>query len=321
MISERSRRGLQRIARAVPGPVHSFGFECRLNAGDDRVDLGIAVTHAIDERRRLERAQLPDDERWLRIGRFAREWSRVGSPLHEWGRFVFLEFDADCVGDPSPVPSVFVGLDSPIDGSSATSPELEAAKLTWSLLHERERPGDAGFRLEQAFATLPVGARVLHVAVMLGRTDPSLRLSVLLPGSQVARYLELLGATAAAGISRAVTADHGDLLEESQLDFDLRDGVHPAIGFGLRPGRGSSWPQLLDRLAGATTLSSDKCEALLHWPGMSSMSRADRCGTWLLRREISHVKLACGPGESRRLKAYLGVAPLRVTAAARERRE
>ncbi len=157
-------------------------------------------------------------------------------------------------------------------------------------------------RLGRAFAALPEGGRVLHLGVMLGRPGESVRLSVLMPGSEAAPFLRRLDLPAAAEIAEATHGKLSDLLALAQLDFDLGPGGSERIGFGLRPIRPgpSAWPDLLDRLSGLVALSGPKCDALLRWPGSQRT---------LGQRDISHVKLACGAGSRFQLKAYLGVTP------------
>ena len=177
------------------------------------------------------------------------------------------------------------------------------------LAHEQDASASAE-PLVRAFASLPPGARVLHVGVMLGRPTPSIRLSVLLPGAAAADYLRRIGRNAAAGIAGSARATFGDLLSLTQLDFDLAPAALERIGFGLRPASAADWGALLDRLSESVTIGEDKRAALLRWPGESSRSHPDG-GAWRMRREISHVKLACAESGEPQLKAYIGVTPMR----------
>jgi hypothetical protein len=309
LISPRARSDLLHLARSAPPVTHVFGFECRLTPQDDRVDLGIGVS-ALDGAAELAQIgtrgswpHLEREERWLRIGRLARAWAEHGTPLNAWAPFLFLEFDEESAASVTPVPSIFVGLDSPLEGSSAASPELEAARQVASLLAPDDET--ASDRLEHAFACLPTGSRALHVGVMLGRSQPSLRLSVLLPGSDPDVYLHRLGHLAASELALKARGDLAGMLEHAQLDFDLGPGPIDRIGFGLRPDeRGpTGWRTLLESLPKSGSLSAPKCAALLHWPGTSLLDG------WSMQREISHVKLACTSEGPAQLKAYFGVTP------------
>jgi hypothetical protein len=310
LICARARSDLLRLARTVPPVAQTFGFECRLTPEDDRVDLGIGVSAlrgAPDLTQIGVRGRWPHlerDERWLRIGRLACAWTDRGTPLNTWASFLFLEFDEESAAAATPIPSIFVGLDSPIEGSSAASPELQAAREAASLLAPDDE--SASDRLGHAFACLPSGSRALHVGVMLGRSHPSIRLSVLLPGSEAAPYLRRLGHLAASELALKAREDLAGLREHAQLDFELGPGPTDRIGFGLQPDvQGTAaWPALLERLSKSADLSAPKCAALLRWPGTS------RLNGWSLQRELSHVKLACSNDGASQLKAYFGVTPL-----------
>jgi hypothetical protein len=310
LLADRALQRLITMSGAFSGVAQSFGFELRLSGDDDRVDLGVAIMrHGAAT---FASASPEDEERWVRIARLARAWCEDGSRLQSWAPFIFLEFDGDSSLDPVPVPSVFVGLDSPIEGSSASSPELLAAQQAASLLADSGSDEVRRASIARAFSELPDGARVLHVAVMLGRADPSVRLSVLLSGSEVGEYLTRLGSSVAARVAEGVRSRIGCLMGDVQLDFDLSSSARARIGFGLRPRPEGpvTWMDLLNRLGDAIAFSKEKRDALMSWPGISSYQGHDGGEAMLLRREISHLKLACSSEFELQLKAYVGVTPL-----------
>jgi len=305
-----SVEGLERLAAFVPAEpdaVHSFGFECRLVPGEHPVDLGVALDPAGAAARALAAARR-DDERWRSIARFGERWGDPASAARRWIPFVFLEYDADAATAEVPVPSLFAALDSPLDRAEGI-PELAAAREAAGLLSGGALTPALDAQLVACFERLPESGRALHVAVMLGRSRCSVRLSVLIPRDAAPAYFAALGARdAMAGVEELL--DCGlDARDCVQLDFDLGPPIHGRIGLGLRPAASEGWRALLDAVLALDLCDPAKAEALLRWPGMAIAEVAGR-GSSLLRRELSHLKLAVGAGGGLAAKAYLGATRL-----------
>src|SRR5262245_52219363 len=117
--------GIESILAAVPSHGETFGFELRLTGADQRVDLGIALSLGCGSDVYLANPSADAllaraiilDERWRRLQRFSRRWA-VDSSWRVRAPFLFLEFDGDVACSPVPVPSVFIGLDWPIEDMS-----------------------------------------------------------------------------------------------------------------------------------------------------------------------------------------------------------
>jgi hypothetical protein len=317
IVGPKAKDRLLTLARGLPADSHAFGFECRLTGDDPRVDLGVAIAATPGGRNALTRLGTHRSRRgaasWHRIAAFGRTWGAGGSALRAWVPFVFLEFDEESALERNPVPSVFVALDSPLEGSSGASPELGAALRSVELLAGEDTNGENSDSLRRAFSNVPGGGRVLHVGVMLGRPERSLRMSVLLPEAELSGYLRRLGHAVAAEVVAATLATLSGLVPATQLDFDLGSGADGRVGFGLRPAARSSetWRRLLDRLSESVSIPAARREAVLGWSGSSELKLAAG-GSRRLLREISHVKLGCGPATQAQVKAYLGVTPLRI---------
>jgi hypothetical protein len=302
---------LERLAALgphVPAAVHSFGFEMRLAAGPHAVDLGAALSP-----RRIAAdalADVPHDGgAWQAIAAFGRRWRDRTSASWRSIPFVFLEFDAESAHQFVPVPSLFAALDSPLSCSGAAS-ELDAAREAASLLHGGALSRTLEAQLEASFARLPDGARVLHLALMLGRPERSLRLSVLLPRESAPAYLAALGGHDAAENAK-VLLDHGlGCGPGVQLDFDLGPPIAARVGLGIFPETPGGWPPLLGDVLSLGVCDPAKVVSLLHWPGENA---AGECGSVRLRRRLSHLKLSGSPRRGFEVKAYLGVQRLAIT--------
>ena len=319
-MGEGALRALRALARAVPGVGRSFGFECRLGADDDAVDLGIAVT-AEDGGRDVLGGLAGDpllaravarDERWRRLSNLAARWGDPRSALHGWVPFVGLEYDAGSAREAIPVPSVFVALDAPLADETAQRPSLAAAREAAALLRGHLTPALEA-KLVEGFEKLPPGAYVLHLGAMLGRDQEGLRLSVALPGEAVEGYLRSLGGGAAAGAAALAFALLPERLARAQVDFDLYPAVGPRIGFGVRPetSEPEAWAALAGELVTLGMAREAKARALLEWPGASPVKGGGTDGWIAARRQLSHAKLVCAVGRPFEAKAYFGATLVR----------
>ena len=73
------------LVRRLP-PVHAGGFECRLGAGNPRVDFQQRILAINDEPRILKNhiagSMLGSSEVWRRIGQFCEQWMKPMTQLH-----------------------------------------------------------------------------------------------------------------------------------------------------------------------------------------------------------------------------------------------
>jgi hypothetical protein len=317
---------------ALPiGGAETFGFELRLAGGDERADLGIGLSLASGGPEALATpAQQPAlaraiaaDERWLRLHRFGRRWAAES----EWQMrvpFVFLELDCDAPESPLPVPSVFLGLDWPTNEMTAEArrpgreqshdrtPGLATAREMLTLLRRDPVPPAVDALLARCFALVPDGGLVLHLAVMLGRASEAVRLSLLLPRTQLFAYLSAIGwAEGLPALERLIRllAPVTDLAGgRVQIDLDLGNGLGSAAGLMLQPHPGRGWIALFEALVDDDLCEPGRRDAVLAWPGISSLpAMASTGGPTHLERHIAHAKITCGAGVETRAKAYLGV--------------
>jgi hypothetical protein len=244
---------------------------------------------------------LASEPRWRAVARFGRLWHATSSALRAWIPFVFLEYDAEHPDAPVAVPSVFAALDSPLgEAPSRGCPELAAAREFAVALLGTRFDGERSDQLELCFRALHGQARVLHVAVMLGREAQSVRLSTWIGESQSVAHLEALGLRDAAEPLERLLTVLPVRPRHLQIDFDIGPPVGSRIGLGCRPEGLDEWRELLDRLVRRDLCDPDKAAALLCWPEGS-----DR-GAACVRRELSHVKLGCEPGGRIEVKCYFG---------------
>lgn len=305
LVHPASVESLSGLEHYIPMGIHSMGVECRLASVESKVDLGISLTPARGARESLATLRSPrrlreasaQDSRWLGIKRLGACWRSPTFAVHRWASFLFLEYDAESAGKALPVPSVFVALDSPLgDAATRGFPELGAAlEVVTALLGEAA--DSVGDQIVRCFRALRGQARVLHIAVMLGRPEKSVRLSVLIPRDMVDSYFGQVGTPEAAEAVRMLTtvSASGSF---HQVDFDIGRPVDSRVGVNVRPQTSREWPRLLDALVGLGLSDPVKAAAVLSWPETASNSH--------LRNHISHIKLAGGLKQRIEAKVYLG---------------
>jgi hypothetical protein len=300
-----SAQQIERIAALlpfVPEPIRSFGFECRLAPGSHPLDFGVSLS-ATEATAAALRASRHDDARWQRIAAFGASWLEPDSLLRGAIPFVFLEYDEPASGERVPVPSLFAALDSPLNRDEERS-ELAAAREVAATLRGGALDASLEAQLSSCFERLPEGGRVLHIAVMLGRPAPSVRISVLLPRAQASNYFDALGARETAEMAAVLLGCGVDSGDPVQLDFDLGPPISGRLGMGVTPvGRGG-WPSVIDAMSGLGICDAYKLAALSTWPGFDAVDGAG--GVTLVRREISHLKIGVAASGVLEAKAYLG---------------
>jgi len=320
-----ARRDLVALSDGIPRRIVTLGFECRL-ADDDAIDLGFSIAPENGGRDALVGSPPdPTVERvsacnatWARVRDLARRWIDPTSHLHTWVPFLFFELDAGSACNGIPSPSVFVALDSRLDGAPGIPGGMRAAPELAAAREAAERlgglvPGDpVDEMLARCFDLLPRGARVLHVGVMASRREPTVRLSVLLLEADLESFLAPLDATVVARAAAHALKRLPGRYPLAQVDFDLTS-VQSKIGLGLQPRSpdGPNWSTLIDEVMQLSEGRREKAKAVLRWPGKGLVSIAGR--ERAIRRELSHLKLVCSVDAPIQAKAYLGIRPERAT--------
>jgi hypothetical protein len=307
LVGAAQRARLEQLERFVPRGIRSLGVECRLTAAEPVVDLGVSVSpdaeglgpEAFADATPELRLALAEDPRWRRVARFGEHWRDARSLCRAWVPFVFLEYDAGRLG--RPVPSVFAALDSPLgDAPSRGFPEREASFEFASILLGNAFDTPRAAALAACFDALDGASRLLHVAVMLGRSRAALRVSAWLSEANLGEYFARLGVPDARDRIDPLL----DLLPERrefvQLDFESDPPTACRIGLGHRPSDHGGWAALLDRLVSAGACDAAKAAQLLC---IASEGLGDAIAS---RCELSHVKLVLAASGQIEAKVYLG---------------
>ncbi|MGA2013453.1 MAG: prenyltransferase/squalene oxidase repeat-containing protein [Solirubrobacteraceae bacterium] len=315
----------------VLAPVHRAGFECRLTAGEDRVDLQQGIFASDGEPELLGHFLRGEGElgpAWEPVAAACAGWSDPGDPLHGAIHELWLELDAPGAGDAAPArladtaPSVFTVL-RPTDPAES----LAAARGVLSALMDGASVAHVEPVLERLAVACPPPARISHLGMMLGRRPAAVRVHITgLPGRDWERYLTTatpVEDAAAVGALAALALDHCDTVV---LCLDVVAGrLLPRVGlecfFAHNHGLDPRWSPLLARLVKLGLSCPDKARALLGWPGAIAPPQAP--ATWpqtliargllapeasleVIDRRLSHVKITCADGAPPSAKAYFG---------------
>lgn len=291
--------GLEAISHVSPA---ACGFEIRLDH-DDTVDLGILLTPGAgrDELTGSHGSPIAElaerSPAWQRLSRLCDDWARPGSHSHHRIQQMFLEFDAaELEASTSPVPSVFLSIHSEfgwqvVDDTNTNDWLLDEAL---PILHGAALPDSMRRDVRRCIDALPDAGRLLHVAVMLGRTPMALRLFIALPVETLRDTLAACGWPGDPAELESLHARYGDSAGFAQIQLDLYEGVRGRIGLEFSP-RAEGWHKLLDRLIDDGLCLPRKCTALLDWPRRFREPLAPGGWPCTFERELSHVKLVYQP--------------------------
>lgn len=260
--------------------------EVRLAAGDDRVDVAVAVGPGVLARLRL--LDHPD--------RVMRAWGRSAGALAGVG-YLWRERDAGAKG----TSVVYAEVES------AAPPVVAVAE---ALRGEPAAP-PARALLERAQERLPPAARVVHVGDLKARGVDATRLVVRAPREAVVDWLRGLGwEGAVAALERTLTrlaVGHSHVA----VQVDLSDRPLPRVGVELyHPSRGGldpRWAALGDALITEGLADPLRALGLVGWA----------CGLGAPPLAIgAQVKVGIGAEGSREAKGYLAWGPSAIGACA-----
>ena len=328
LVSAQSLAGIRKIARVLPGRLaHLFGLECRLGAGAGQTDYylcmrasgyGREILAGQDPGQRLATA-LSEHQVWARIRQFCREWAAPASPLHQRVGAVWLEFDVGEHPSDTPVPSIFFGRETLLGMGNMADVTSEGGdglhqwctQTALPLLYGHSVPPEVAQKLLSCFQSLPAGAGVYQVGVMLSRASPGVRvcLSGIGPG-RIPDFLERIGWAGSLRSLESTISKFANLLDICVLDIDVAESIGPQIGlecylpWSQESGKDPLSQRFFDCLTAAGLCLPEKREAVLAWPGYAPYSTGPKRAD-LLARRLSHVKIVFDQDRPLEAKAYL----------------
>ncbi|HEX7841654.1 MAG TPA: hypothetical protein VF469_29495 [Kofleriaceae bacterium] len=302
-------------------PVQTVCYECRLRAGDPRVDIAVCLftTRTSSPGDVLGRlgACREADASWSRSLAFLAEWSCPSSPFAHRIPFVCVAFDLP--GDPAALPapglslcvdpgffSRQLGLPSPPPPSAAELADLSDA--CHRRLHGAALPAACRGMLERCLSG-DDGVLARHVSFMVSRTPSTFKLDLRLPVDGVASLLRRIGWP---GDVPQVCTRIRELMPWPG-DVQLNLVLHPALGTSLEvelltgraPCRAGDRLALLQKLVDIGQCDPDKAQVLRD--AWARPVRRDDTGlivarSWYLKVRFDGDRVA-------ETKAYLGFMP------------
>lgn len=312
LVSPAARSHIQSLAQILP-PFSNAGLECRLDAGQSRVDLQVNLPCVVPN--------LPErflaDPVWQFFQEFCHEWALPTSSLHQAIKDIWLEFDVAQQPSQIPMPCIFLGLNS------------EAHSVNWLIelalkLSQHSSPLLES-NLQLCADALPAGASISHLGAMLSRSAKGVRVNVCgISAEQLSDYLKQIGWSDPSDTFSSLVSTLPRFTDFITLSFDVGDRVYPRIGLECflkeQPKADPRWQLFLNYLVAEGLCTLAKRDALLAWEGFSQRSSAPelwpRNISWgdrllgsraisIFWRGLNHLKLIYQPGSSLEAKAYL----------------
>ena len=309
LVSGQALSQIRAIAKQLP-PLSVAGFECRLGAGQDRVDFQINL-RPLALNLPARSAHHPE---WFSEDILGR-WLDPESVLHERVRDVWLGFDLVDENSETPVSSIVFGLDQVATCDARALTEVAACLCQPSVKVKSN--------LRLCVDSLPGKATISHVGRMLSRQSNGIRVRARgLVAGEVRAYLSSIGSTDANSVSETVAGPFAQFVDATVLLVDVGETVEPGIGLecflNLQPHREPRWQSLLSYLVDRGLCTVEKHDALLAWPGLTQANGASSWPvnvTWgdrllggralsVFWRKINHIKLLF-ERDSLSAKAYL----------------
>lgn len=311
-------RAIAGWSRRLPPAFNWLGFECRLAAGDPRVDFA-GCCEAWDGGREQLLAGLARDPELCGPGPAALVRAWPSEPVFRDSPSVWLEFDF--VGDGPPAAFAFLCLDPACANTfrahrGAERPPLAgmvaAAERGATLLLGHAPSAMSIESLRRAAEALPASGRALHVAATPHRGGDDLRVHYALLARDVPAWLRRIGWPGDLATAERALAAIGDEFRQVGVQITTGEALRPVLGLEAYVARGPAdfpaWQQTFIALAADGACDPAKAQALLgDWWGHTTVSLPGAPWRVAVHRQF-YVKLTID-GDRLQAKAYLAIFP------------
>ena len=313
LISPGAMDRIQLLSSILP-PFSLAGLECRLGAGQSRVDFQVSI---LPVTLNLPQELRPDPV-WQFLQDFCLEWVSPTSWLLQGIKGLVLEFDLDEESASIPVPCIFWTFNP---GMGSVQNLLSIIRM----LPTEQISSSLESSLRLCAAAGPESARFSHLGVMLSRPTPVVRVNIRgIPEGELEDYLRQIGCGDETATLSNLLEGISDFVDYIILALDVGEKVYPRIGLecflNKQPSEEGHWQLFLDYLVEKGLCTPGKKDALLSWEGYSlpssepqlwpkNISWGDRFlgarAVSLFTRYINHLKIVYQPSLLE-AKAYLG---------------
>jgi hypothetical protein len=310
------------IMRAAAGlfPVTGTGFECRLNAESEEVDLGLRIAVQDGSSALLAGThpalELPTaiaaDPLWQRVSRICRIWGSDSLALSPFLDRLCVEVDhAETVGR-TPRPSLlFFDLLTAAKKRDPAAVIDTLLDLFLPLAQDRTIPVAQQAQLRRVCEVGRNFGSLCHAGTALARPGGDVRLVFQVPRPSVAAYLSAVGFAGRAEAAGAIVDRVASGIDNVMVQVDVTHGVGEKFGIDLMGYPVQGMKGILKGLLQNGLCDITKALALADWPHYSSGGEAvldilnGNGGEIAVIRHIHHIKLAFAPGKPATAKAYL----------------
>lgn len=308
------------VAAGLPAALtDELYLECRLAAGDARVDL---VAHLQEGGMELAAGRNPGVDlpprllalpAWSRLRRFCGEWGRPRSALRRGVAAMWLEVDVHGAADDAHAPGLFLDVRWLAEPATPAEEWSALAGMWLEWVGGAPLPVGVLWSLRRCVRALPPGARMMYVGLFPGRGGAQVRACAAgvapdaLPG-----FLEGAGWSGDCAQMRELVRDLAPLARPGVVHLDVgAGGVAPRLGWELKLDRRAQLSgeireqALLDRLVRVGLADASRAGALGEWPGWTIETLPHQLWESVLARRVNHVKVVLEPDDEPRAKAYL----------------
>jgi hypothetical protein len=329
---------IRQLTDKLPGELSTFfGFECPLDTGRHDADFLFCSNESERQAGLLANPEsfnnLPDVSQsaaWQKVHEFCKEWQRPGSASNSHLQNIWLEFD---VGQSLPPwhPSIFFGLDP----AEYINPEAMSHKVleVLPMIDSDSVAGERLATLRQVMQSLPEGAHIFQVGVMLSRKMPAIRVCIRnIKAGEVTTFLEKLAWNGDIDRLKHQLKRFDGSFESVDIDLDVGAELGQKVGlefaFGNTPSTLSLMTSFLNLCVDDGLVERRKADGLLAYNGLVHDDTNQDLWPAQLRKQsaliggdmvnllacwIHHVKIDFKPGETLSAKAYLAAQPGRAS--------
>ena len=318
LISAETFERIKLLGALLPiGITYGFGFEIRLADPPGDVDFilrpmapeGLEIIAGLDTRPPLP-SVLARDRNWLSLRDLCRGWATPASPLHNTIFCLWIEFDKEQLRQALPSPSlVFVQLQRPYCAREIYEPVAQAIHMSLKGCH---MPQSGREDLLRCIELMPENGMMTLFGLPVARPSDAVRVVVgELEPDQIPEYVSAAGWKGNSKFLESVIFSMVGYADRYSVNLDLgRQGIAKiGIEFGipqeLSPSSDPRWESMLDFLVSQGWCRREKRNALLAWPKPLTLMHDPK--PILLRRFISHIKLAFEAGRRVTAKSYVGL--------------
>lgn len=318
LVCERALSSARRLAQRLPDIADNFYFEIRLGSNARSVDLAYGI-HANDGRRSREQsaerlrhwvsAEFPRSG----LGAFVERWSAPTRSAERAWPALWLGFENienDATRGVPPCVSFAIGSRLGLAERGCGVAPLVSKEL--QTLRGHALDSAMSLQVENVFGHLPAGGRVMYASVMLPRPELPIKFNVLLPRTEVGRYLSSVGWQGSMTQLTRVLTTYAHESKMIRLDLTLGAAGERCLGIemlskGLAQSRTEA--EKLGQAFHANALCDDaQLEALRAWWGYSTERHPSEDYSSCLMRSW-YGKLCLDSDSKLNAKAYLGFGP------------